>query len=76
MKSQIAKTVGCNLRLWRAHHGFTQVETAKRLAISQSYFSRLELGKKSPSLRTLERLSDKLGITVSDLTATPPRPPA
>lgn len=67
-QSQIAKTVGHNLRVWRARQGFTQIETAKRLKVSQSYFSRLELGKKSPSLRTLERLAGELGISVSDLT--------
>ncbi|MFP4495176.1 MAG: helix-turn-helix domain-containing protein [Halochromatium sp.] len=65
----IAATVGRNLKVWRVRQGITQTEIAARLKISQGYFSRLELGKKSPSLRTLERLAGELGLTVSDLTA-------
>jgi len=67
-QSQIAKTIGHNLKIWRARRGYTQTEIAQRLEVSQGYFSRLELGKKSPSLRTLERLASELGISVSDLT--------
>jgi transcriptional regulator with XRE-family HTH domain len=64
----IALTVGRNLRIWRARHGVTQSDLARRLRMSQGYFSRIELGRKCPSLRTLERLSEEIGISVSDLT--------
>ncbi len=68
-QTEIAATVGRNLKVWRARRGVTQTEMAERLNMSQGYFSRLELGKKSPSLRTLERLAGELGISVSDLIA-------
>ena len=67
-QSQIAQTVSQNLKVWRTRRGLTQTEIAERLGVSQSHFSRLELGKKSPSLRTLDRLARALEITVSDLT--------
>lgn len=67
---QISQTVSRNLRIWRARRGLTQTEIAGRLGVSQSHFSRIELGKKTPSLRTLGRLAQALDITVSDLTAT------
>jgi transcriptional regulator with XRE-family HTH domain len=68
-QNEIAATVGRNLKVWRVRRDLTQTEIATRLQISQGYWSRLELGKKNPSLKTLERLAAELGISVSDLTA-------
>jgi len=70
MENEIAQTVSQNLRLWRTRRGLTQAQIAGRLGVSQSHFSRLELGKKTPSLRTLGRLAQALEVTVSELTAT------
>ena len=66
----IGVTVGRNLRIWRARHGVTQTDLARRLRMSQGYFSRIELGHKCPSLRTLERLAAEIGVSVSELTTT------
>ncbi|MBK1723832.1 helix-turn-helix domain-containing protein [Thiocystis violacea] len=66
----IAVTVGRNLRVWRARNSVTQMDLARRMRLSQGYFSRIEKGQKCPSLRTLERLAAEIGVPVSELITT------
>ncbi|MCD7772007.1 MAG: helix-turn-helix domain-containing protein [Oscillospiraceae bacterium] len=42
--------------------GITQQELSKRTGINQSDISKLEQGKGNPSLRTLQRLAEGLGM--------------
>jgi len=65
----IAVTVGRNLRVWRARNSVTQMDLARRMKMSQGYFSRIERGQKRPSLETLEKLATEIGVPVSVLTA-------
>lgn len=65
--SQIAGIVGTNLRVWRARHAVTQADLARRMEMSQGYFSRVEQGEKCLSLETLERLAAEIGVPVRDL---------
>ncbi|WP_043756178.1 helix-turn-helix domain-containing protein [Imhoffiella purpurea] len=64
----LAVTVGRNLRVWRARNAVTQMDLARRMRMSQGYFSRVEQGQKCLSLRTLERLATEIGVPVSELT--------
>lgn len=68
----IAMTVGRNLRIWRARNDVTQMDLARRMKMSQGYFSRIEQGQKCPSLRTLERLAAEIGVSVGELTTADP----
>ncbi|MDE2396166.1 MAG: helix-turn-helix transcriptional regulator [Burkholderiales bacterium] len=45
----------------RARAGLTQAEVAARMGTDQSTIARLESGKRSPSLRTLQRYAEALG---------------
>jgi transcriptional regulator with XRE-family HTH domain len=42
----------------------TQQELARKAGVPQSVIARLESGKHSPSLRSLEKISNKLGLQV------------
>lgn len=46
----------------RNESGITQQELSKRTGINQSDISKLEQGKGNPSLRTLQRLAEGLGM--------------
>lgn len=50
------------LRLSRAAFGLSQAEFAKRLAISPSYLSLIEAGKRRPPQDLLMKLSDALKL--------------
>ncbi len=47
----------------------TQTDVAKRCGIAEPYYSEIETGKKTPSLKIAIRLAKSLGITVDELLA-------
>lgn len=51
--------------------GLTQAEVARRLGWSPSNYGRIEHGRITPSLRSLEAISEALGVPVSDLAHEP-----
>jgi len=59
-------------KLLRAHRdakGYSQEELAHEAGLTRNYISLLELGQKSPTLRTMVRLAKSLGISVSTFIA-------
>jgi transcriptional regulator with XRE-family HTH domain len=60
--------LGKRLRLAREQRGMTQKQAAQAAGIATDMISRLENGRyQSPGLRTLVRIADGLGATVTDL---------
>jgi transcriptional regulator with XRE-family HTH domain len=60
--------LGRRVRVAREHRGMTQKEAAQAAGIATDMISRLENGRyQSPGLRTLMRIADGLGASVSDL---------
>jgi len=53
----------------RNRKGLRQVDLAQKTGILRANIARIERGKHNPSLETLERISDALGIPVVDLIA-------
>jgi transcriptional regulator with XRE-family HTH domain len=47
--------------------GFTQKEMARLLKISQTYYSQLEHGQRSPSMALIRRMSEVLNVTADCL---------
>ena len=58
----------------RAKKKLSQRALAERAKMSQTYLCNVEMGKADPSLSTLKRLAQALGVTVSELVQEP-RPP-
>jgi DNA-binding XRE family transcriptional regulator len=48
----------------RKNSGYTQKQLSKRTGINQSDISKLETGNANPSLRTLKRLAEGMGMTL------------
>lgn len=67
MESQLAKKIGQAARVVRVSLGLTQAEAAERIGISNEFYARIERGKTLPSVPTLSRMADSLGITVDAL---------
>lgn len=66
-----ARAVANRLIAYRADHGLTQTALARLLGMSQSAIARLEIGEHIPTLATLLKLSDVLGLEIL-VTMTPP----
>lgn len=56
-----------NLRYWRNTRGFSQRQIAKQLGMERNNYSVYETGKHEPSLRTLVRISNVLGVSTEAL---------
>src|ERR1700737_914182 len=59
---EILANIGERIRQLRESRGITQSQLQARSCVSRSYLSRLESSQVTPSLGTLEKLSEALGI--------------
>ena len=57
------------LRALREAKGYSQEELGHQAGLTRNYISLLELGQKSPTLRTMVKLAKCFGISVSTLMA-------
>jgi DNA-binding XRE family transcriptional regulator len=61
-KTRFAHEVALKVIEYRVEHKVTQTELARQLGMRQPHIARLEAGDHEPSLTTLRRLSQALGI--------------
>jgi transcriptional regulator with XRE-family HTH domain len=66
-----ARAVAIRLVRFRADHDLTQTALARKLGMSQPAIARLESGDHVPTLPTLLKLSETLGLEIS-VAMTPP----
>lgn len=59
------KDIGTRVRELRVSRGLTQAELASRVGTRQPVIARLEAGQHVPMWRTLDRVAEALGVTVS-----------
>lgn len=65
--SRLIRTVARNIRFIREMEGLSQEAFADTLGYHRTYWSALERGTNNITLRTIERLADRLGVTALDL---------
>ena len=59
------RIVGANVRNYRLKAGLSQEEIAARMGVEQGYVSGLEAGRRNPTVVTLWRAAEALGVTRS-----------
>jgi transcriptional regulator with XRE-family HTH domain len=74
-RSVEATTVGSRLRAEREGKGVSLRELARRVGVSPSLVSQIELDRVNPSVSTLYALVTELGVTMSDVFADESRAP-
>ena len=62
-------TLGDTIKLLRTEQGLTQPELAERARIEQSYLSKLENDKGTPSFDIINRIAQALGLNLGLTTA-------
>ena len=67
MKSRASKAIPYNLRKIRDKRNLTQEQMAKLLKISNSSYAKIEQGIRVPSIHTLEKICDALGVKLDDI---------
>lgn len=66
-----SKSTGTRIRSVRRGRRLTQRQLARTTGLAEPFLSRIENGRAVPSLRTIERLAEGLGVSVGDLLAAP-----
>jgi len=59
--------LGLQIKKIREDKNFTQEKLADKVGIHLTYIGNIEIGAKRPSLETLFRIAEELGVKVSDL---------
>ncbi len=63
-KSDFQKIIGNNVRKYRERYDLTQEQFAEKAGISTSFCGAIETGRKAPSMYTMWKIADNLGVTV------------
>lgn len=62
-----AKKLGENLKKIRTRKNISQVEIANQLGVDRSFVSNIENGKNNPTLSTITKLAQVLGVSSGEL---------
>lgn len=65
VKSNIYARAGLNLRLFRKKEKLKLEDLAKKSGISTSFLSNIEKGSRKPTLETIEKIANALGIGIA-----------
>jgi transcriptional regulator with XRE-family HTH domain len=66
---ELQRCVGRNLRRHRLERGLSQEGFADVLGVHRTYMGAVERGERNLTLRSLERIADRLGVEARDLLA-------
>lgn len=64
-RARLANDVAIKVIKYRVDHGLSQSQLARQLGMRQPHVARLEAGDHEPSVATLARLADALGLDFS-----------
>lgn len=62
-----AKRLGENLKRIRLEKDISQAEIARSLDVSRGFISSIESGKRNPTLTTITRLANAVGVATDEL---------
>jgi transcriptional regulator with XRE-family HTH domain len=61
MEGDLQRVVGRHLRAYRKSRGLTQEELAEVLGIHRTYMGGIERGERNLTLKSLERIAERIG---------------
>jgi transcriptional regulator with XRE-family HTH domain len=62
MEGELQKTVGRNLRAYRQARGLSQEAFADLVGVHRTYMGGLERGERNLTLRSVERIAERIGV--------------
>ena len=67
-KDQLQVAIGKRVKMLREKQGIAQQDLAAKCNIEKSNFSRLEAGNTNPTIYTLYKIAENIGVSISELT--------
>lgn len=58
----LCERFGANVRRLRKEAGFSQEAFADRAGLARSYMSEVEIGRRNPTLKVVERIAEALNV--------------
>jgi transcriptional regulator with XRE-family HTH domain len=74
MEGDLQRAVGRNLRAYRQERGLSQEAFAEEVGVHRTYMGGLERGERNLTLKSVERIADRLDISVMQLLVATPAP--
>lgn len=74
VEGELQRAVGQNLRAYRERRGLSQEAFADLLGVHRTYMGGIERGERNLTLKTLERIAERTGVSPRELLADPARP--
>lgn len=71
VEGRLQRTVGEQVRRIRSERGLSQEQLADELGVHRTYMGGVERGERNLTLRSVERLADRLGVDVLVLLGLP-----
>jgi transcriptional regulator with XRE-family HTH domain len=62
-----SKKLAVNMKKIRARKGMSQGDICRALGVDRAYISTIESGKQNPTLATVEKIAQALGVSVNEL---------
>lgn len=62
MEGDLQRRVGRNLRAYRVARGLSQEDFAEVVGVHRTYMGGLERGERNITLKSLERIAERLGV--------------
>ncbi len=72
VEGELQRTVGRNLRTYRETQGLSQEAFADELGVHRTYMGGVERGERNLTLRSLERIADRIGLDPRELLSNGP----
>lgn len=73
VEGELQRVVGRNLRTYRVARGLSQEQFADVLGVHRTYMGGVERGERNLTLRSVERLAERMGVDAASLLADPER---
>jgi transcriptional regulator with XRE-family HTH domain len=67
MEGELQQVMGANLRAYRLARGLSQEALADVVGVHRTYMGGLERGERNVTLKSVERIADRLGVAAIDL---------
>ncbi len=71
MEGDLQRTVGTNLRAYRQARNLSQEDFADSIGVHRTYMGGVERGERNLTLRSLERIAEKLDLDPLELLRQP-----
>jgi transcriptional regulator with XRE-family HTH domain len=71
VEGDLQRIAGANIRAYRTQRGVSQEELADTLGVHRTYMGGVERGERNLTLRSLERLAQRMGVDPVDLLRPP-----